>query len=209
MTSDAPEVRAVLFDADGVIQRMSPDWRISLERLCEDPAQIDSFIEDVFRAEHGCLTGARDFEVVLPDVLARWNSRADLTEALAIWTMIEPEAAVLELVRRLRAGGTIVALATNQQRHRAEHMIHALDYGTEFDHIFCSCHVGHAKPSAEYFEATIEILGLPPHHILFIDDHERNVSAAKSLGLHSFQFHIDEGPAELASRLDDYQMLPT
>lgn len=208
MVEPGPEIHVVLFDADGVVQRMHSAWREGVERMCGDPDRADSFIEEVFEAEDQCLTGDGDFELVLSAVLEKWSSQVNIAEALRIWTMIEPDEGVFDIVRKLRGRGTVVALATNQQRHRANHMIDTLGYINEFDHIFCSCHLGHAKPSTEYFKVALASLELPANQVLFIDDHDRNIAAAKDAGLHGLRFHVDDGAAALQGLLQGYRILP-
>lgn len=204
MSSTNSTIRAVLFDADGVVQRTKPGWLDELKRLCGSPEDVETFIQDVFKAEAPCLLGEGDFGESLASVLQKWESPVTLSEALSIWTMIDPDDAVLGLVRTLRANGTIVGLATNQQRHRADFMLNDLGYIDEFDHILCSCFIGHAKPGAEYFRESVGILGLPADAILFIDDHDRNVESARAAGLQSHRYHLDEGLDALRNLLEVY-----
>lgn len=107
MDQSAPEIQAVLFDADGVVQRSKPDWLRRLKQLCGDPDRVEQFLTDVFDAELPCLVGADDFESSLAKVLKQWNSAATASDALNIWTMIDPDDAVFELIQALRSNGTI------------------------------------------------------------------------------------------------------
>ncbi len=102
----APEIQAVLFDADGVVRRTKPDWLSRLKQLCGDPDRVQ-FLTDVFDAELPCLVGAGDFESSIAKVLKQWNSAATASDALNIWTMIDPDDTVFELIRALRSNGTI------------------------------------------------------------------------------------------------------
>lgn len=54
-----------------------------------------------------------------------------------------------------------------------------------FDQVFASFELGVVKPEREAFELVISRLGLRPEAILFLDDTEVNVEAARSVGLHS------------------------
>ena len=204
MRRRAPEIQAVLFDADGVLQRMRPNWLSRLKQLCGDPDDVEAFLAAVFEAEQPCLSGAGDFETSLATVLKQWNSAATTSEAFSVLAMIDPDDSVFEVIRALRSNGTAVGLATNQQQYRAGYMLNDLGYASEFDHIFCSCHLGHAKPASEYFERALDTLGLPAENALFIDDHERNVNAAMGLGLHAHRYHLDEGVAVLENLLHSY-----
>ncbi len=204
MAQPSKNIVAVLFDADGVVQRTSSGWLEALGRLCAHPDEIEHFIDDVFAAEAPCLLGEGDFEASLSAVLRKWNSPSPVKEALQVWTMIEPDSGVFDLIQRLRSSNTRVALATNQQAHRANHMLNQLGYTDRFDHIFCSCFLGHAKPGIDFFETTVQLLNVPANRLLFIDDHERNVESAKNAGLNARTFHLDDGVEALTAILDDY-----
>jgi putative hydrolase of the HAD superfamily len=197
-------IRALLLDADGVVQLPRPTWRTSLEALCGDRCRADEFLADVFAAERPCLTGEADFEVALEALLRKWGAGVSVEAALQIWTQIEPSADILELARGLRASGVSVSLATNQQTHRAGFMSSALGYADHFDHLLYSCDLGHCKPSAEFFSSALARLMIDPKQVLFIDDHETNVSAARHCGLHAEVFHLSEGMERVHEILDGY-----
>lgn len=198
------EPTTVLLDADGVLQRASAGFVSSIEALCADPAHRADFIADVFGAERPCLTGAGDFPAALAEVLANWGIRAPVSEALALWSQIDPEPAILDAVARLRRDGVRVGLATNQQSHRANVMAAELRYRALFDDLFFSCELGVAKPSAKFFDAILGRLGLPAQRVLFIDDRPENVSAAHRAGMSAEVYHLDEGPERFATLLEGY-----
>lgn len=52
-----------------------------------------------------------------------------------------------------------------------------------FDKHYPSFRLGLAKPSAEYFEAILSDMGFEPEHVLFLDDNEVNVVAARGLSV--------------------------
>ncbi len=206
--TDTPAIEVVLWDADGVLQRSAPGFLDAVRGLCGEPSRVDEFVQEVFAAEKPALAGEGSFPEALQQVLVRWGSEVSLKDALAIWTMIEPDAAAFDRVRRLRATGTSVGLATNQQTHRAAIMLDGLGYAREFDHVFCSCHLGRVKPSRDYFRAALNVLAVPAGQVLFIDDHQRNVSAARAEGLQAARFHLDEGMAALDALLAGYGLAP-
>jgi putative hydrolase of the HAD superfamily len=186
-------VQGLLLDADGVVQIPPSTWRSSLEALCGEPGRAAEFLADVFAAEKPCLTGDADFESALAQVLRKWRSEMPVKDALHIWTQIEPAHDILASVRTLRCSGVVVSLATNQQAYRAKFMKNSLGYAGHFDHLLFSCELGHAKPSAEFFSTALAKIGIKPDAVLFIDDNDANVSAARSCGLQAEVFHLSEG----------------
>jgi len=187
-------IRTVLFDADGVLQRPAASLRAVLGGICGDPDRVDEFLSDIFDAEAACLTGRTEFTPLLAGVLERWKCDAPVSAALRALTLIEPDDAILALVQRVRSRGFRVGLATNQQPHRARYMLRELGYAEAFDHDFCSCHLGHAKPSETYFGEILKRLDSPPRAVLFLDDHDANVAAARAVGMCAETFELGAGP---------------
>jgi putative hydrolase of the HAD superfamily len=62
-----------------------------------------------------------------------------------------------------------------------------------FDDVISSADVGLAKPDHAIYRLAAERLGLPVEECLFIDDTERNVVAAREVGMAAIHFRIYEG----------------
>jgi putative hydrolase of the HAD superfamily len=204
------EIEAVLFDADGVIQRLPATWMDALRGLAGSAhrlVDVEAFVADVFAAERPCLTGAADFRAALAGVLARWRSPAAVDDALALWDRIEVDADMMQLIARLRRHGVPCFLATNQHAYRAAYMSAHLEYCTHFDACFYSCDVGYTKPDSAYFAAVLQSIPHPPCHLLFIDDHEGNVAAARDIGLHAIHLERNAGVTALLQQLGRYDLL--
>lgn len=66
---------------------------------------------------------------------------------------------------------------------------------------FVSCNTGVRKPDAEAYLGAARALALPPSECLFVDDRERNVAAAREVGMPAVRFEGAEAlRAELAER---------
>ena len=185
-------IAAILFDADGVIQRPTVDYReICTQRLGITSENLDRFMSEVFAVERPSLTGGGRFQTDLSALLARWQLAHRLDEALSVWTALETDPAMCEAIRALRAAGFCCCLATNQQEFRRAFMSRELGYAELFTREFYSCGLGYAKPDPAYFRAIAAELALPPERLLFIDDHPPNVQAAREVGLHAAVFTAD------------------
>jgi putative hydrolase of the HAD superfamily len=190
----ADSVTAVLWDADGVLQRVpggvEESMRPALAGRVED---VDGFLEAAYWAERPALSGEVSWPDVLPDLLERWGIGDSFDEVLQVWLSIEPVAATHELLRALREAGLRCYLATNQAEHRGVHMRDELGYAGLFDGAFYSYEMGVAKPDPAYFEVIVEALGVPPDRLLFLDDRPDNVEAARSVGLRAevWSYHED------------------
>lgn len=200
----APAIRAILFDADGIIQDSTvASIGQQLQRLTGlGPDQVDPCMHEIFQVERAALIGKADFADALAPVLEKWRAPAVATTLAAEWgCTIDLDRALLDLVAQLRRQGFTCALATNQQHYRAAHMNRTFAYDAAFDHCFYSCRVGATKPDEAYFRAILTELGCPPHEVLFIDDAEKNVAGARRAGLQAALF-THSGEASLASMLD-------
>jgi putative hydrolase of the HAD superfamily len=188
-------IRALLFDADGVIQGPGAEFETCLRTALGSASEpLDSFLHAASAAELLTLTDERNFVEVLQPLLESRSTKASAARVAACWFEIEADAAILALITRLRAAGYFCALATNQHRERGEHMARQLRYDELFDRSFYSYELGQKKPDAEYFQAVLAALPFLPEEILFIDDHEANVAAAAACGLAAAHFVHDRTP---------------
>jgi len=193
-TSATPPVRAVLFDADGVLQMPREGW---LDRLTTLGGP--GFVEAAFAAEAECLDGSIDFGERLETLLAK--REATVRDALAVWEDIVPDPDAFAVVERVRAGGLLCGLATNQQSRRGRYMRERTAIDRIFDRHYYSFEVGHAKPTRAYFEAIVEDLGIPAGQVAFVDDVPGNVEGARSVGLQAAWHDPASGAAGLAADL--------
>jgi putative hydrolase of the HAD superfamily len=201
--SDVPApVRAVLWDADGVLQHLPEGWEASMRpvvgHLVDD---VEAFLAEAFAAERPALTGEARWLEVLPGLLERWGIPHAYDDAVQVWLTIEPVAETRELVEALRTAGVRCYLATNQDEHRGRHMHTTLGYADLFDDCFYSYELGVAKPDPAYFRAVLERLHLPAGEVLFVDDNAANVEAARAVGLRGECWHVDDGVDALHEHL--------
>lgn len=197
-------ITTILFDADGVIQRTSGDFIDGITRVLGSRAdEAGRFLDQVFAAERPCVTGEADFEKQVAGILASWGLSAKPAELLSAWQAIDPIDGVDSLIRHLRERDYLCCLATNQQTYRSHYMRTALGYDELFDEQFYSCEMGVRKPDSAYFELILRRLGRPPSEVLFLDDNEGNVAAAKQCDIQGLVFdqlqHADPARAMAAA----------
>lgn len=193
---------AVLWDADGVLQRVTTgaeeSMRPALEGRVDD---VDACLAQAVLAERPALTGEVRWLDVLPGLLAQWGIGESYDDVVRIWLGIEPVDVARDLVREVRAGGVACHLASNQDEHRASYMQERLGYPDLLDGAFYSCALGAAKPDPAYFAAVLDLLALAPEQVLLVDDNPANVAAARSLGLAAETWSCREDPAVLRAHL--------
>lgn len=196
-------IDAVLFDADGVIQRPTVDWRGTLAGFV-DASVAEEFVLDLMESEKPSIAGKGDFQDAVGEVLARWGSTTPASEVLELWTHFEAEPVVVGWIQELRSQGIGCHLATNQQSYRRAIMNDERGYSAWFDQSFYSCDLGLAKPDPAYFRAILTAIDKPATSVLFIDDNEANIKGARSAGLHAELYDLDQGTDTLHSLLTRY-----
>lgn len=177
---EAP-VEVIVFDADGVL---IPPWgfaRYLQQHHPEIAPQTSSFFRGPFT---DAIIGKADLREILPDFLAQWAWPHSLDEFLTRWFEAEKETNVelVAAIKRLREQGIRCYLATNQEQYRVAYMREQMGLGTLFDDIFSSCQIGCRKPDAAFYATVTAALALPPQNILFFDDTQANVDAARASG---------------------------
>jgi HAD superfamily hydrolase (TIGR01509 family) len=84
------------------------------------------------------------------------------------------------------AGVVVRATASNYP-----HWVEELAVGPlagRFDRVLASCHLGVRKPEPAFFERLLEELALDAPQVLFVDDRQENVDAARAAGLAAHRF---------------------
>jgi putative hydrolase of the HAD superfamily len=207
---DTPQIKAILFDADGVLQRPTVWWREALVPIlgAADIAEVDPFLRDILDTELAHLCAPSGFDAALMETLTRWNCPGRFADTVQALNSIRPYDDVIEVVRVLRQAGMPCHIASNQQTGRAQHMSERLGYKALFVEQFYSCHVGFAKPDVAYFNRVVELLDLPSLRVLFIDDRAENVEAAKRAGLAAVMYNGESGAEVLRAILSEHGVSP-
>lgn len=192
-------IEAVVFDVDGVLvesgvfgARLSRE--LEIERAAMDAFWRGPFVE--------CSLGRADLRVELEPVLARWGYPGGVEACLKDWFEADSKLnlELLACVERLRQGGLACHVASTQERHRAAYLEGPMGLGSRFDRSFFSCHVGWRKPQPEFYRHVTAELGLPPAALLFLDDQQANVDAARAVGWNAERYAFGDDVAALLAR---------
>jgi putative hydrolase of the HAD superfamily len=195
-------IRAVLWDADGVLQHTPTQWDDRVGAVIGRD-RVAAFAEELWSVSARALVGEVDFSAHIELVLVN-QGLLDLREdLLATWRDVVPVAHAIEIVTRLRARVPCY-LASNQDSHRARVMREHLRYDELFDGHFFSCDLGAVKPDPAYFDRVVHALDLPAGAILFVDDLDDNVAAARSAGLRASRWQHEQGPEALTKILETH-----
>lgn len=174
-------------DVDGVIIDGFPRnrWDETLEAdLGINPARL---AEEFFKPHWDeIMRGVKPVEPPLTAFLEEYGSTVTTAQFIAYWhgndANVQHHVIEAALSWQSRTGGRL-ALATNQDLTRARYIKHDLGLGAHFDAMVVSCQIGSAKPEPEYFQKADEVIERAPgQQVIFLDDMEINVTAAKAHG---------------------------
>lgn len=188
-------IEAVVFDMDGVIRHWLPEFIADAEtRLGLEAGVITgaAFAEPVF---HEAMIGVRSVEEwstrIGEAVVEAAGDDADVTveEIAAIWMASNwsLDDAVVELIRSLKAAGTVTALFSNASTN-LESDVGEMGITDFFDVIANSSRLGVAKPEIAGFVRVAAMVGVDPDRTLFVDDRAENVAGAIDAGWHAVEF---------------------
>mgnify|MGYP000889152839 FL=1 len=193
-------LKAVLWDADGVLQQVPGGWRPLLNDLI-GPERTDAFLTSLWPTAMEAMRGRGDILVALDELFERQGLLDVAPRIREVWGTFDRFDDTRDLVAEVRRTGIGCHLATNQDPLRASYMRERLGYGDLMDRSFYSCDVGAAKPDPEFFERVLEALALPADEVAFVDDHADNVATARAVGLQAVHWHHDEGLPTLRAAL--------
>ncbi len=161
-----------------------------------NPANPANAANPVHALERGECTVA-EFERLLAERLVttaggRVQPNGLLTRMLSA---SRPVPAMYQVIRDLRGAGVRTALLSNSW---GDGGYPRQDFPALFDAVVISGEVGMRKPESRIFLHTAGLLGIAPGECVFVDDLERNVTAAVGCGMTGVH-HTD--PAETVTRL--------
>ena len=195
--------KCLMLDVDGVIINTPGGWERDIERdLGIDP----KLLETHFFIPHWpeIVEGTKALRDVLDACMPALGSPVSTDDFLAYWferdSAIDPN--VLAACDRLRAGGTSILLATNQEHLRADYLMARLKLADRVDGIVYSAAVGAKKPAPAFFEAAEAKSGFARADHILVDDQLKNVEAARAFGWRAAQWTGDEDLVQLVESAD-------
>jgi len=184
-------IKCILFDADGVIVD-SELFSIQYQREYGIPEQeMLPFFEQEFP---DCLLGRADLAEEVSPWLSKWKWTGTTEEFLEYWfrSSRSVDERVVTTIEQLKKQGIKCCLATNQEKYRAQYMKSDMGFEQLFDRVFTSSGIGHKKPAKEFYQFILQEMKrehrIDPEEVVFFDDFEENVQAAKQSGINAYLY---------------------
>jgi len=193
----AKQINAVLFDYGQVLSG-PPDpaaWAQmrAVTGLDEDPLHAGYWAHRN-DYDRGTLSGRDYWHAVASHAGAAFDA-AQIDALLAadtdLWTQLNLP--MVEWAARLQRAGIRTGILSNIGDDIADRICTKFGWLSGFDHCTWSHALRMAKPEPEIYLKTAEALKTPPGNILFIDDREDNIAAAKEVGMQAIRYttHAD------------------
>lgn len=177
---------AIVFDLGGVL--VDVDFRRALERWAAAAGMPVATLASRFRRDEAyCahergelddrryfarLRGALGIDIGDEEMLAGWNA-----------ALGEPLPGIAPLVERLAREWPLYVFSNTNPAHVAHFTPRYRELLLHFRHVFTSCELGARKPEPQAFAHLAAAVGLRPEKLLFFDDLDENVRAARQAGL--------------------------
>ena len=188
LASLSSTIRVVLFDIGGVLVEPSGvatmlAWMrnsVSQEQLWR--MWLTSSCVRAFE------TGRLSPEGFADQVIAEFGlpvSREGFLDEMTLWSVrLFPGA--IELVQQIPAQYVRATLCNTNEIHW-QYLMRNEGLARAFPHHFASHLIGKIKPDAEAFQHVTNALQCDPHEVIFLDDNDMNVVAARSVGMQAVQ----------------------
>ena len=201
--------KAVIFDYGMVLSL--PQNRADVESMAEIfdvpvPAFETAYWKDRAAFDRADITPEQSWKSVA-ESLARPLTEAEQERLIefdnASWS--HPNPIMIDWAKALRSAGTRTAILSNMPITLRAHLGRVAAWMPPFDFSCYSCDVRLAKPEPEIFLHCLQGLGADPDEVLFLDDREENISAARAAGIHAIQF---SSPEQAQCEIDRHYHLP-
>ena len=181
------EVKAVLFDVDGVLTLPEEVFSVVYAKSHGlDPEPFEQFFRNDWKP---IVTGKKDLKEAILSNPELWQWDGDVDDLLKYWFETEDvqNGELVELIRKIKSQGIPCYLATEQEIYRGEYMKNVM-FKDLFDGYFVTAELGVSKTEPQFFEMIIDELKLQypdiqPKEIIFFDDSQSKVDTACSTGI--------------------------
>ena len=173
----SPEALAEMAGIFGVDE----DKFLPIYRSSRNPYDRGDFTGDTYWAEF-----ARRASVTIHAQQIERLRRLDVQ----MWSNVNQE--MTEWLASMHSRGIKTAILSNMQTDMAAHVRKHFAWLRHFDHQIFSCEVRVIKPDTVIYRHSLALLKIATSEVLFIDDREENIQAARAVGIRGIVFESVE-----------------
>ncbi|CAI6334380.1 unnamed protein product [Periconia digitata] len=181
--SHAHAVKGIIFDLGDVFLKWSPNTKTSIS-----PEVLKKILDSPIwhQYERGDISRTSCYRKVSHEFGLEASQVAEaFSQARA---SVQPDQEVVSFLEDLKISSYIRLFAMSNVGKEDFADVEKKTDLSLFDLVFTSAAARARKPDLKFYHQVLEKIGLAPEHVLFIDDREENVSAARKVGLNGFVF---------------------
>jgi epoxide hydrolase-like predicted phosphatase len=183
-------IRAIVFDIGGVLE-ITPSlgtdttWE---QQLNLEPGALSQRLHHVWRAGGIGTISLEEVHRSIGEIIGLSEEQVNAYMA-DIWKeyLGTPNVELADYFRNLRPHYQTAILSNSFVGAREKEQEH-YQFEEICDFIIYSHEVGMSKPDPRIYALTCQRLGLPPAEVIFLDDREQAIEAARACGLHGILF---------------------
>ncbi|MGK2954283.1 MAG: HAD family hydrolase [Solirubrobacterales bacterium] len=194
-----PKIEMVISDFGGVLTTpLAESFLAVQDRVGIAPQAFAAALKDtvkatgknpLFELECGRITEKAFDDQLATALEPHLGHRPDIKQfGLELFSTLEPNPGMLDLIREVKRDGYRTALLTNNVKEWEVLWREMLPVDELFETVVDSAFVGIRKPDPGIYELTLDRVQLPPEACIFIDDLKINCDAAAGMGIHAVHF---------------------
>jgi len=200
-------IKNIIFDIGNTL--LSFDPMEYLKKEFSDKAVINTLYETIFKSpewlslDKGTVTME---EAVMIFSSRQPSLKEQIKYVMENWNlMLIPMEESIKLLNYLKSSGCSIYLLSNFHKKAFDSIYNKYSFIKEADGMVISCYVKLMKPEKEIYELLLEKYSLEPGQCVFIDDFNKNVEAARELGIHGICFRDTKSVYEYVDKLNEEQ----
>jgi putative hydrolase of the HAD superfamily len=181
-------ITTIIFDFGGVLGSDANSWTKDNDVVNKTGLSVEEIDTEYFKHWDKLKIGKEDLQEFFEDIQKKSKNTVtieDLRELYHQKILLNED--LFSLAKKLQKKYPLYILA-NESLEGLRVKKDKFQLDDYFTQIFNSAELGLSKPDPNIFETVLTLIQTPAEHVLFIDDQERNVKAAKTLGIKSIHY---------------------
>lgn len=204
-------MKQVVFDMFGVIAKLQREdfprqLTVFLDSDVDSDLAMASYWKHRQAYDAGLITDRQYWDNITSDLQLAPFSNSDLAKAIDLdfWSWNRVDQDFVAFLGKLNSKGISLNLLSNLPRFLADEYRY-YPWMSNFAKVFFSCELKLAKPDPEIYQQVLSILAISAEQMIFIDDSEKNIEAARALGIKTILYqdlNIEQLESQILAILD-------